>query len=303
MLPYEMGPIRPPSEAYSLLIRVDRNCHWNRCEFCPVYKHETHEPRPVSEVLDDIRNAAPAYEASLGITFKTAFLQDADPIKLPTSDLVLILTELRKSFPAITRVTTYARSASLAKKPVEELKELRDAGLTRIHCGFETGYDALLRYMKKGASAKIQIKGGKKVKDAGIELSEYYMPGLGGDLCLEEQPTWKRHAEESARVLNEIDPDFIRMRTLGIPPFGPLWQKFQKGEFKRLSDLDIVKEIHYFIETLEGISSQVKSDHSSNALMELEGKLPEDKERMLAIAESYLKMPQPFPRRSAPFAL
>lgn len=290
MMPYEIGPIRPPSESDSLLIRVSRNCPWNMCAFCKVYKGESYEARPVPEIIDDIQNSALQFQDLCGKPFESAFLQDADPIRLPTSDLILILTQLKKTFPAINRVTTYGRSDSIAKKSLDELKELYDAGLTRIHRGLETGYNALLKYMRKGATAELQIKGGQKVKEAGIELSDYVMPGLGGNLQLENQPTWKRHAEETARVLNEVDPDYIRLRTLAVHPMADLWQKVQSGEFSRLSDQDIMKEIRFFIENLNGISSQVESDHTLNVLIELRGRLPDDKESMLTIVDRYLNM-------------
>jgi histone acetyltransferase (RNA polymerase elongator complex component) len=281
------GPIRPPSEANSYLIRVTRNCPWNKCLFCPVYKKDRYEPRPVEDILAEID-----YDAhTLGNRFKSAFLQDANPIQAPTPDLIKIISTIKNAFPSIKTVTTYSRSSTLKKKSIAELEELRAAGLTRIHCGLESGYDALLRYMKKGSNAKILIEGGQKVKQAGLELCHYVMPGLGGDLQLEGHPTWKRHAEETARVINEVNPDYVRLRTLGVHPATPLGEKVSCGEFRRLTDPEIVEEIRYFIERLDGVTSRIESDHSLNLLMELKGTLPDDKERMLSIIDTYLQLP------------
>ena len=172
MTPYEIGPFRPPSEAGSLLVRVTRNCPWNKCEFCPLYKADSYETRPVNEVLEELESRS-NIDFLKRREYNTAFLQDADSIRMPTSDLIEILKKIKELYPKITRITTYARADSLTKKSVEELKELHDAGLTRIHRGLETGYDALLKYMKKGATAKLQIEGGLKVKQAEISLSDY----------------------------------------------------------------------------------------------------------------------------------
>ena len=285
-VPYEIGPIRPPSEAQSYFVRITRNCSWNRCEFCPVYKNTSYSARPVAEVLEDIDRASEFH----GDIFQTAFLQDADSIRIPTKDLVAILRRIKERFPSIHRITTYGRSNSIARKSVDEFRELHEAGLSRIHCGLESGYLPLLKYMMKGTTPKLHIVGGQKVKQSGISLSEYVMPGLGGNLQLEGKATWRRHAEETARVLNEINPDYIRLRTLAVAPKSPLAEKIRKGEFQRLTEPDIVKEERLFIEKLGGISSRVESDHILNVLMEVRGTLPQDKGKMLATLDRYLSM-------------
>jgi len=223
-------------------------------------------------------------------SYESVFLQDADPMGLPTPDLVSVLGRIREKLPTVTRVTTYGRASSVYLKSLDELRALREAGLTRIHRGLETGYGALLKYMKKGASARLEIDGGRRVKESGIELCDYVMPGLGGNLHLEGQPTWRRHAEETARVINLINPDFIRLRTLRVFPGTELSRKVKKGEFERLSDREIVEETGYFIEGLGGITSRVESDHLFNPLMELRGTLPGEKEGMLRTIDRYLGM-------------
>ncbi|MGA2463139.1 MAG: radical SAM protein [Thermodesulfobacteriota bacterium] len=321
-LHFEQGPIRPPSEAYSLLLRVTRNCPWNRCEFCHIYKGKKFSLRTVEEVKKDIDTVqeivsevkalswmhgfggeitaplvnlllqnAPHYpEGFRSVALwlygggKTVFLQDANSLVLKTGQLVEILNYLGKTLSSIERITTYARAKTLSKKTVEELRDLGRAGISRIHMGLETGYDLLLQYIQKGVTAKEHIEAGKKVKESGISLSEYVILGLGG------KGMWREHAVETARVLNQINPDFIRVRTLKVLKPMPLHEKIEKGEFVLLSDDEIVVEERLFIENLEGITSTFVSDHILNLLEEVEGKLPEEKGKMLALIDRYLAL-------------
>ena len=215
---------------------------------------------------------------------QAAFLQDANSLIMRTPDLMQVITFLRRTFPGLNRVTTYGRSHTAARKSLAELKELKDAGLNRIHIGLETGYDPLLTHMEKGCTAKNHIEGGKKIKEAGITLCEYVMPGLGGKKMSRE------HARETARVVNEIDPDYIRLRSLHVPPITPLWTRVQNGDFELQTEDEIVKEITVFLENLQ-VTGHLKSDHTLNLLMEVKGKMPEDKEKCLAMINRYLSLP------------
>ncbi len=317
---FELGPIRPPSEAYSLLIRATQNCPWNRCLFCPVYKGTKFELRPVEEIIKDIETVEAISEGIreiagemsysdkltevaavlsnqlqygqcvhnvalwLATGGKSAFLQDSNTLIMRTSELTQVLTSLRRTFPSLKRVTTYGRSHTAARKSLVELKQLKDAGLDRMHIGLETGYDALLAYMEKGCTAKDHIEGGKKVKEAGISLCEYVMPGLGGKKMSQE------HARETARVLNEIDPDYIRLRSLHVSTSIPLWAKLQNGDFKLQKEDEVIREIAILIENLQ-VTSFLKSDHILNLLMDIEGKMPDDKGKCLNIINKYLSLP------------
>jgi hypothetical protein len=214
----------------------------------------------------------------------TVFIQDANSLLLETSVLVAALTHLRETVPGVKRVTSYARSQTLARKSLEEIQALRAAGLDRIHVGMESGSDAVLAFMRKGATAAQQVDAGRKVVQAGITLSEYIMPGLGGK-------KWTReHALETARMLNAIDPHFIRLRSLRVPTHVPLHEDVQAGRFVPLSDDETVQEIRLLLESLEGIHSTLTSDHIMNLLEEVSGKLPEDKEAMLAVIDRYLAL-------------
>jgi hypothetical protein len=212
------------------------------------------------------------------------FLQDADNLIMKTKDLVEVLEFLRENFPTITRVTTYSRSRTVIRKSIESLEQIRAAGLDRIHIGLETGYDPLLKLMKKGVSAQQQIEAGLRVKEAGMELSEYVMPGLGG------QEMWREHATETAKVLNRIDPHFIRLRSLRVPLRVPLHEKVADGSFTMQTDDELAEETKLFVETLDGITSTLTSDHIMNLLEEVSGKFPEDKGAMLDVIRNYQEL-------------
>ena len=317
---FEQGPIRPPSEANSLLIRVTRNCPWNRCTFCPVYKGSRFSLRPRDHVIKDIdsvfrsveiiqrttrekgkipimeiRKAAGidhhldprAFSAALTWVaggMKSVFIQDANSLIIKSPDLVAILTHLKTRFPWIERITSYARSHTIARISDDNLKTIKEAGLNRIHIGLESGSDNVLKMTQKGVTKEIHIKAGLKVKRAGMELSEYVMPGLGGKTYARE------HAVETADALNRINPDFIRLRTLALPDSVKLCDDYASGYFEKCTDLMTAEETLLFIESLNGISSVVKSDHILNLFQNLEGKLPEDKENMLGILRRFLAM-------------
>jgi hypothetical protein len=317
---FEQGPIRPPSEASSLLIRITRNCPWNRCTFCPVYKGADFSLRPVDHVISDIddisrhvhalrqmamdgnrisredlNDYSTKLDASERQTFHAAvnwfacglqsiFLQDANSLIIKPDNMVEILRHLMKCFPWVDRITSYARSHTIARISDADLTSFAQAGLNRIHIGLESGSDEVLTLVKKGTDKKTHIKAGQKVKKAGIELSEYVMPGLGGKGLSEI------HALETADALNQINPDFIRLRTLAIPNSVELYDEYASGRFEKLTDVETAKELLLFLESLDGITSAIKSDHILNLFEEVDGKYPEDKERITGVIRKFLEM-------------
>ena len=319
---FELGPIRPPSEAYSVLLRVTRNCPWNKCAFCPVYKGNKFSLRSVEEIKADIdsmhyivqriESRAHLADGTAYITediveklvsedginphylqqiifwmyygMRSLFLQDADSMVLKPADLVDILGYIRSKFPTIERITCYTRSKTLVARSPEDLLAIRKAGLNRIHIGMESGSDNVLRMINKGVKADEHISSGKKVIDAGFELSEYYMPGLGGRDYAEE------NAIETARVLNAINPSFIRIRTTTPVPGTELHKMMQRGEWLPMTEMEKVQEIYNMISALEGITSFIQSDHIMNLIEDANGKLPKDREAILAPLERFIKM-------------
>jgi len=217
---------------------------------------------------------------------RTVFLQDADALIMRTPELLEILVYLKTAFPTVERVTAYARSRSCHRKSLAELTELRQAGLVRLHVGLESGCDAVLERMKKGVTAREQVEGGQKVVAADISLCDYLMPGLGGkDLS-------ERHAIDSAAALTEINPDYIRLRSLALRRNSPLLAQTQEGLFTELSEDEVVAEIALLIANLQG-GSYLVSDQMANLLYAVEGQLPRDKEKMLQVIDAYLQKPEP----------
>jgi radical SAM superfamily enzyme YgiQ (UPF0313 family) len=337
---FEVGPIRPPSEGggHSLLLRPTRNCSWGRCKFCYglIYDRQKLQIRSVEDIEKDIdaakaiadgirevswqmghggavnRSVAAAVVQSdprldsnpcfvlvfnwLAVGARTVFLQDANSLIMRTRDLLEVLTYLNQQFPTLERITSYARAKTIAKKSPEELKELRRAGLSRLHVGLESGDDEVLRYVDKGVTAEEQIAGGKRAKEAGFELSEYVMPDLGGRSMSD------RHARNTARVLNEIDPDFIRMRPFAVGPTVPLYDDYQNGTLELSSPHERLRELRTLIENLN-VTSRVCFDHFLNSwykdaarrrtlfTQDYDGyKFPEEKDAVLELIEEGLRL-------------
>ncbi len=216
----------------------------------------------------------------------SVFLQDANTLFVDPDDLTQILSAVRENFPDVSRITSYARSQTIAALSAKDLKRLKEAGLNRIHIGMESGSDLILTRIKKGADQATHIKAGLKVKQAGIELSEYIMPGLGGveHSC--------EHAIQTAYALNQIDPDFIRIRTLALPDQTGLASELRSGLFTQASDVLLARELKLLISSLHGIGSTVISDHILNLLPEIEGTLPKDQQYMLAVLDHFLNLDQ-----------
>ncbi|MFC1883730.1 radical SAM protein [Thermodesulfobacteriota bacterium] len=332
---FETGIYRPPSEggSYSLLLRVTRNCPWNKCTFCAMYKGEKFAARPAEDVIHDIDSIAslcndlktisiklgydgricreavialikenPSLNTSHGFSMvldwlqsggKTAFLQDANSLVMNSNKLVKILRHLRETFPSLERVTSYCRSKTLSRKTLDELKAICQAGLDRVHVGLETGDDLLLEKIKKGASSADHINGGRKAMEAGFQLSEYWMPGLGG------KEMWKTHAEQTSKVLNEINPHYIRSRPFFPAPGTPLYVDYQKGESTMLSPKEQLEELKLMVEVLD-VTSKVCFDHAGNYWTGKNGRLifshsyegykfPEEKQTVLDLIDEGIK--------------
>jgi radical SAM superfamily enzyme YgiQ (UPF0313 family) len=280
---YEQGVIRPPSEASSLLVRVTRNCPWNQCVFCPAYKGTKFSRRTVEEIKRDIDAMANEYKGYSWM--ESAFLQDADSLVLPTADLVEILRHLKERFPSVKRITSYARARTLKRKSADEMIQLKEAGLNRIHIGMESGSATVLKLIKKGLTPDEIVQGGRRVVEAGISLSEYIMPGIGGATHSEE------HARETARMLNQIKPDFIRVRTFAMHPLSPMVKMVEEGIFIPMNDQEIVAEIRLLVDSLEPMHSYFScNDFSLNLMMQVDGYLDEKKDTMLKELDDFLSL-------------
>lgn len=319
---FRVGPIRPPSEANSLLLQVTQGCTWNKCKFCQLYRHTGFKAYSADSIKADIDNMA--YIADRIENYRLAgggwdiarinrelsqtsggeresfymvanwlingdgsvFLQDGNTTALSSGRLSDVLIYLKQAFPQITRITSYGRAQNLAKVSPEEFAELKVAGLDRIHSGFESGSDEVLKLINKGVTAAEEITAGKNVKAGGIEFSVYFMPGVGGKALTEE------NARGMSEVINEINTDFIRIRTAAIKPQTGLYEDYLRGDFILCSEDDKVREIRSIIERAEGIETRLVSDHITNLLQTVEGSLKTDKDYMLGIIDRYLAMPE-----------
>ncbi len=322
---FQVGPIRPPSEANSLLLRVTENCPWNKCKFCMLYKKNDFHTRTVADIKKDIDVMAeyrdrilehkngedwnmPALQAEyLALSSEDAmmcyqmvfrwltegnsqaiFLQDANTMVLRPEWLIEIISYVRKRLPEIQRITSYGRANTLAKISDVDFKALRQAGLDRIHSGYESGSDKVLQMIAKGATQEEEIIGGQKVRNAGIELSIYFMPGVGGKALSEE------NALETAKVINAVDPDFVRLRTFVLRS-GSLMEELQKnGQYTEPTDMEKLKEIRQMIAHIDPQKARgtLTSDHIINLLQQVSGSLDRDIPFMLSYIDAYLALPE-----------
>jgi radical SAM superfamily enzyme YgiQ (UPF0313 family) len=274
------GPIyRPPSEADSLLVQATVGCPHNKCAFCMVYKKgPPFRVRPVEDIKRDLDKARGHYGPGL----RTVFFPAGNTIAMPTDELTAICTHAHALFPHLERITVYGSSQYIHNKGPADLKKLRQAGLTRIHVGLESGDDTVLRRIKKGTNAQEQIEAGQWVMEAGIELSEYVMIGIGGKERTQE------HAIHTAKALNAINPDFIRIRTF-LPKIDTLLlHQIRKGKFQVLTPHEALQETREITRNLE-VTSQIASDHYTN-YVDIHGRMPEDKDKMLTTIENALQM-------------
>ncbi|MDY6838374.1 MAG: radical SAM protein [Thermodesulfobacteriota bacterium] len=268
---YYEGPIyRPPSEADSLLIQATVGCPHNRCTFCMVYKKGPRfRVRSVEDIKEDILEAKRVY----GPNVPTMFLPAGNTIAMKTGDLAEVCTFARKTFPSLERTTVYGSSQFIHKKGPERLEQLCKAGLKRIHVGLESGDDTILKRIRKGTHAQEQIEAGRWVLAAGMELSLYVILGIGG------QERTSEHARQTARVINDIEPTFVRLRTF-VPKINtPLLEEVREGRFQMLTAHGVLEETRHLLEGLS-VQTTLTSDHYTNYI-DLCGNLPQDKPRLL----------------------
>lgn len=273
---YDFPPYRPPNEAQSGLIRVTRGCPWNQCAFCFMYKNIRFEAKPVETVKEDVRKARQIFRSAGSL-----FLGDSD--NLVHKDLPEIVAYIREVFPEAKRITSYARAKTILKRKMTFLTAVHEAGLDRLHIGLESGDSAVLDRLCKGAKPEEMAEAGQKARQAGFEVSFYVLSGAGG------RSRWKQHAVNSAKVLNDAKPDFIRLRTLTLKQGTPLKEMLERGEFEITPPLERLKEVRLFVKSLDLKKCDLVSDHVTNYLWSegaviyqgIAGNLPDDKKSMI----------------------
>ena len=266
---YDEPVFRPPSEAYSLIIQLTIGCSWNKCAFCEMYTSKKFRIRPINEIFAEIDKTAEIYP-----DVKKVFLADGNAMVLSTAKLLKVIEYLNKKFPRLTRISAYAIPKDLENKTVLELKQLLEVGLKLIYVGIETGDDELLQMINKGETSLSTIESMQKVRESGIKSSVMIINGLGG------RQYSQQHAENSAKVVNAIQPEFLSTLVLSFP-FGMEHFKSRfHGEFFPLNILGLLKEQKRFLLIAQLHETVFRSDHASNYLV-LKGMLGRDKERML----------------------
>ena len=279
---YEQPLFRPPCEANSLIVQVTLGCPHNKCAFCGMYKMKKYRVRDPEEVKSDLRRARLLYRHVGSI-----FLADSNTLAMNSGKLEDIIKYIRHLFPEVQRISSYAGARFLKGKSVEVLRRLKEAGLDIVYLGLESGDDEVLEMMDKGVDSEGMIEAARRIKEAGIALSVYILMGLGGE------ELWRQHAENTARVLSAMQPDFIRPRTLFLLPGSPLYDEAQEGRFMEASGETIMRELQVIIQGLEVEGAQFLSDHISNYIP-VYGRLPDDKEKMLAMIEEALANPKEY---------
>jgi radical SAM superfamily enzyme YgiQ (UPF0313 family) len=276
---YEGTVYRPPSEAGSLIIQATVGCPHNRCAFCAMYSDKVFRARPVEEVIEDLDIALERY----GDQVRTIFLADGNTAALPTDKLEAIGQAALARWPRLERITMYGSAKFLVKKSREEWRRLSAAAITRIHSGLESGDPVTLEQIRKGVDPEQAVRSFNHVMEAGIELSVYIMVGVAGT------ERWREHAVGSAAVLNRAPPDFVRLRTFVPVPGTDWYERWNAGDLGLLDAHQALEETRLLVTELEG-PTVLLSDHITNFL-DVQGRIPEDRELMLDAIDDALARP------------
>lgn len=267
---YEGIVIRPPSEAESLILQVTLGCSHNRCTFCPTYKGRRFRIKDLEQIKAEIAEMAPYGP------FRKVFLADGDALIMPQAKLLGILEHLQKKLPGLRRVGIYGNAKSILRKTVAELKELKALKLGIVYLGVETGDEDLLRKIQKGAGYAQMVEAGRRVKETGITLSTTVLLGLAG------LDGGQKHAQATARILSEIDPEFASALTLMVVPGTPLHAEMQAGRFTLPSPFGLLEELGAIIAHADFSNCYFTSNHASNYLP-IKARLPRDKEAVVSL--------------------
>ncbi len=269
--------IRPPSEAYSMIIQVTVGCSHNQCTFCGTYKDQKFRVKDMKTIKRDID------EASGYGPFEKAFLADGDVLILPTQQILEIMAYVKKKCPSVKRIGVYGNTKAIIKKTPEELRELRSAGLGIIYQGIESGNKEILRHIKKGAFPHRMIETAHKVLKADIKLSQTVLLGLGG---VEMSET---HAIDTGKLLGEMSADYVGALTVMLLPNTELWREAQEGTFVLPDKFGLLKELYLMIENMHvSRPCYFASNHASNYLP-IRATLPQEREAVLELLDKVIK--------------
>ncbi len=273
---YEGNIIRPPSEANSILLQVTVGCSHNKCTFCGTYTGERFKIKSDDVIMADI-----AFAAQYCKRQRRVFLCDGDALIIPQKRLLIILSEIRKQLPWVTRIGVYANAKSLSMKTPEELGELRAGGIGIAYMGLETGDDQTLKKIRKGASSEKMIAMGRKARAAGLKLSITVLLGIAG------KERSQIHATETGRVLSAIDPEYVGALSLMLIPGTSLCDDYEKNEFQLISPMEMLRELRTMIASTQLTRGMFHANHASNYLP-IRAILPKEKETTLDLIDKAL---------------
>lgn len=276
---YDEPLFRPPGEADSLILQVTLGCSWNKCAFCDMYSSKTYRARSEEEVINEI-----VAISKLNLKIRKVFLADGNPMVLSTSRLLNILQAIKLYLPSVRRVSTYALPSNVLSKTEEELRELKNAGLSMLYVGIESGDAEVLKIINKSETVASTISGLIKAKESGMKLSVIILHGLGGKKYSEQ------HAINSARILNEIQPEFLSSLILSFPYGEKRYMDQFQGDYLSMTPIELLLEMSLFLQSTELSGTVYRSNHASNYLA-LSGTLPKDKDRMLNQLQYAIKNP------------
>ncbi len=280
---YEGRLYRPPSEARSLILQATLGCSYNRCTFCGMYRDKRFRVRPLEELRTEI-----AWARDHQPPPRKVFLADGDALVAKASFLHEVLDALHAAFPQLQRVSVYASPQSLQVRTVDEMRTLREAGLTQYYLGIESGHDAVLSALEKGVDAAEMVRVARKAHEAGVRLSTMILLGAGGrELSLE-------HARESARVVSAIQPRFVSTLVMTPVEDTPLWTEAVAGKVDSLTPVELARELREFLRLLDCEGTIFRSNHASNTLT-LGGTLSKDQPALVAALDRVLETPERAP--------
>ena len=274
---YKGKVYRPPSEAYSLIVQVTYGCSHNGCAFCDMYDDKHFAMRPMEEIREDFELARQVYRR-----VERVFLADGDALMRRTDELLQILGLAYGLFPECERVTCYASPTSLHIKSEEDLRLLREHGLTMVYMGLESGCDEVLEKMNKGHDAASIVAAGQKARRCGMALSVTAISGLGS------RELMRQHAIGTARALSAMKPEYIGLLTLMVERGTPLERWVREGSFTVLGPMEVLQETELFLQHIDSEGSVFRMNHASNYLT-LKGTLNRDREALLAKVQQGLQ--------------
>ena len=278
MIKYVGDVYRPPSEAYSLIVQATIGCTHNKCSFCKMFKEKRFQTRPTEDIIADFAWARKRYRSVPRI-----FLADAKALCLKTDKLMPILTYIEETFPECERVTIYGRASDVLRKTEDELRQLREHGLTMVYIGAESGSDKVLEMCRKGETRQQLIDAVKRIEKVGIKASVTFISGLAG------KDGWEDHAIQTGTMITEMNASYVSLLTLLVDPQAPMYEDIQSGRLKLLTPQEVLAETHLMLENANPEKTCIfRSNHASNYLS-LKGDLPQDRDRFLAQIEAAMK--------------